>query len=91
MNTPGSQKTPLRICILQGIGISTFMTADTLLYCKHESMPTFSGSRRKGLFSFLFISRARGERVVQLQAKHTQTLQGQVGWLTDEHIRALVY
>lgn len=50
MNSSDSQKTPLSICILLGIGISTSITAVKLLYCKHESMPASSGSRRKGLF-----------------------------------------
>ena len=71
MNSSDSQKTPSSFCILLGIGISTFITAVKLLYCQHESVPASSGSRRKGLFKFLFISWASGERGIQLQAKHT--------------------
>lgn len=70
MNSSDSQKTPSNFSILLGTGISTFITAVKLLYCKHESVPASSGSRRKGLSSFLFISWASGRRGIRLLAKH---------------------
>lgn len=49
MNSSDSQKTPLSTHISPDTGISTFITAVMLLYCRHELMPSSSGSRRKRL------------------------------------------
>lgn len=49
MNSSDSQMTLSNACIILDAGISTFIAAVMLLYCRHELMPSPSGSRRKRL------------------------------------------